>query len=147
VPSELTYLWEQVGGKPVALSDKTAAMPDFTPSQGGEYEFRLTVSDGLDTSLAVTTTVTISDGNPPTASALNTTAIGGTPRSMRLRASDAEATAFTFKIVSPPQFGTISSLNEQTGTLIYRLHDLQRHRLVHVHRVRRDEQVPPHRPP
>lgn len=119
LPSDLAHHWEQTGGKPVTLSDATAPMPVFTPTQGGDYEFQLTVSDGLDTSLPATTTVTIIDANPPTASALTTSAVGGTPRSMRLRASDAEATEFTFKIVTPPQFGAISSMNEQNGTLIY----------------------------
>jgi len=42
-----TYLWEQIGGNPVALSDPAAVSPTFTaPSPGPEaLTFRLTVTD------------------------------------------------------------------------------------------------------
>ena len=119
LPGTLTYTWEQKSGKEVTLSDPHAPSPTFTPTQGGEYKFELTVHDGLDISLPKTTIVSITDDNPPTASALSTSATGGIPRSLRLRASDLEATEFTYAIVSPPQFGTISGLNPQTGALIY----------------------------
>jgi len=45
----ITYLWEQVAGAAVTLSDNTAAMPTFTaptvPLIGGVLRFQLTVTD------------------------------------------------------------------------------------------------------
>jgi len=42
----LIYLWTQVGGPPVTLSDSTVAKPTFTPTLLGSYTFDLLVDDG-----------------------------------------------------------------------------------------------------
>ena len=42
----LTFLWTQVAGPPVTLSDPTAVRPTFTPPVVGTYTFRLVVTVG-----------------------------------------------------------------------------------------------------
>ena len=69
----LTYLWEQIAGPPVTLSDPTAAVTGFTaPSVtagGSTLTFRLTVSDGAHTN-ADTVDITVTNVNqPPVANA------------------------------------------------------------------------------
>jgi len=54
----LTYTWDQVYGDPVALSGANTASASFRPAdQGGEFRFRVTVSDGTlrDSALVVIT--------------------------------------------------------------------------------------------
>ena len=42
----LTYLWSQVAGTAVTLSDVTVVAPAFTPTESGAYTFSLVVNDG-----------------------------------------------------------------------------------------------------
>lgn len=44
--SPTTYMWEQVSGVPVVLSDEEAVKPTFVAEEYGEYRFELVVSDG-----------------------------------------------------------------------------------------------------
>ncbi len=118
-PQALQYTWEQKTGKPVTLSDDGAAQPTFVPSQGGSYKFDLTVSDGLDSSVVSSVTVSINDLNPPTARPQSVSAVGGNPRTIRLTAADIEATSFVFKIIAAPSHGVMTSFNENTGVGIY----------------------------
>jgi hypothetical protein len=48
----LTYLWSQVSGENVTLSDNTVVNPTFTPTEFGNYVFSLIVNDGTKESLA-----------------------------------------------------------------------------------------------
>jgi hypothetical protein len=63
----LTYLWEQVAGPTVTLSDATSAQPSFTapsvPVGGATLTFRLVVSDGVHDSQPETVDVTITNVN------------------------------------------------------------------------------------
>jgi large repetitive protein len=62
---ELTFLWEQISGEPVALDDASGDHPKFRcgiPRQS--YAFRLTVHDGLDTGQPDTVTVTTRNNAP-----------------------------------------------------------------------------------
>jgi hypothetical protein len=55
----LTYRWRRVSGPPAILRDDDNVRTVFTPSEAGEYVFRLTVSDGsLSSSDTVILTVT-----------------------------------------------------------------------------------------
>ena len=45
----LTYLWAQIAGASVTLSDSTAIKPTFTPTVLGTYTFELVVNDGSTT--------------------------------------------------------------------------------------------------
>ena len=60
----LSYLWEQTGGTPVALSSTSARKPTFTaPASSASLTFKLTVSDGkLSSSDSVLVTVLKSAG-------------------------------------------------------------------------------------
>jgi len=60
----LSYRWQQVLGEAVDLSDSTSAIPSFTPSSVGAYQFRLVVNDGLLASISDTTVVTVEAGGP-----------------------------------------------------------------------------------
>ncbi|MHC4744228.1 MAG: PKD domain-containing protein, partial [Planctomycetota bacterium] len=44
--SPRTYMWEQVSGVPVVLSDEEAVSPTFVAEEYGEYRFELVVGDG-----------------------------------------------------------------------------------------------------
>jgi len=43
---ELTFMWEQVSGPAVSLTNKAAAIASFTANELGDYIFNVTVSDG-----------------------------------------------------------------------------------------------------
>lgn len=59
-PKPLTYVWTQVSGPTVTLNGANTAQASFTPSQPGEYAFKLTVSDGT-ANTSATVTVTAQD--------------------------------------------------------------------------------------
>ncbi len=70
----LTYIWVQTDGPAVSLSDHSAARPTFTApatsSASVTLSFSLSVNDGIDTSTANVTTVTVVNVNQmPTAQA------------------------------------------------------------------------------
>lgn len=73
----LTYLWEQILGNAVTLSDTTAIMPTFTaPATDQVLQFKLTVDDGQDTSFD-TVNVTVSSVPLPAAAWLFGTGLVG----------------------------------------------------------------------
>lgn len=55
--NQLTYLWTQIGGMSVQLSNPTASVTTFMPSTADTYTFKLDVTDGKLTSSATTTVV------------------------------------------------------------------------------------------
>jgi len=58
----LTYLWTQVGGVSVTLSDTSSVVPTFTPTVTGAYLFKVTVSNSNGSSNDITT-INVADGN------------------------------------------------------------------------------------
>ena len=66
----LTYVWSQVAGTPVALSDDTSAKPTFQAAQPGACAFQLVVHDGIQPSapdrVEITATGVALVGAPPT---------------------------------------------------------------------------------
>jgi hypothetical protein len=67
---QLYYLWTQMTGPPVTLSDPTSATPTFTAPQvtgTTSVAFQLVVSDGQLTSAPAPATVTVLDSNRPVA--------------------------------------------------------------------------------
>ncbi len=58
---DLTYVWTQVSGPGVALTNERTSRPVFRPPAAGDYRFRLRVFDGADSSNAVTVIVRVSD--------------------------------------------------------------------------------------
>ena len=65
----LTYAWTVPSGSGITLSSPTAAKPTFdapqVSSDGGEYEFTLTVNDGVQDSAAANVTITVMDDTAP----------------------------------------------------------------------------------
>ncbi len=118
-PGTLTYQWTQISGVHVTLSSSTAQSPTFTPTQGGVYKFELVVNDGLDSSAVASVTVNVNDTTPPIATPQSVNAVGGETKSIRLAATDTESTTFIFKISSQPMMGSIISINESTGVVLY----------------------------
>ncbi|MCC7262886.1 MAG: SUMF1/EgtB/PvdO family nonheme iron enzyme [Candidatus Latescibacteria bacterium] len=61
----LTYQWRVISAPgAVVLADSTAAQTTFTPTQDGEYRFRLSVSDGTDSTSDETAVVVHLSGLP-----------------------------------------------------------------------------------
>lgn len=63
-PSPLSFQWLQTAGSPVSLSDAGMATASFVASQAGQYQFRLTVSDGT-ASASDDVVVTVNAPEPP----------------------------------------------------------------------------------
>lgn len=61
----LTYLWRQIKGPkaPITAPDKSANRRRFTPTEPGDYQFSLTVSDGENTSRPAVWTVRVNKRN------------------------------------------------------------------------------------
>ncbi len=64
-PSPLTYVWTQLQGPIITLKRSDKAKPIFKPIVAGTYTFSLVVSDGKDTSVPDTVTVTIPFADQP----------------------------------------------------------------------------------
>ncbi|MDI6792995.1 MAG: FG-GAP-like repeat-containing protein [bacterium] len=65
----LIYLWAQIEGPPVQLSDIQSIWPTITLNMSGRYIFRLIVNDGHADSKPDTVAVTVIENKPPIASA------------------------------------------------------------------------------
>ena len=65
----LTYAWTAPSGSGITLSNPTTAKPTFDApavgSDGAEYEFTLTVNDGVQASAAASVTITVKDDTAP----------------------------------------------------------------------------------
>ena len=58
---DLTYVWIQVGGPGVSLTNERTGRPVFRPPAAGDYRFRLRVFDGADSSEVALVVIRISD--------------------------------------------------------------------------------------
>jgi pimeloyl-ACP methyl ester carboxylesterase len=66
----LSYDWQQIDGRPVALSGRTTVSPSFTPTETGLYTFSLIVRDAQSESTPATVRVRVVERNlAPVASA------------------------------------------------------------------------------
>ncbi len=75
----LTFLWEQLSGDPVSLSDPTAMMPSFTaPIPKQTLTFRVTVTDDSSDFDTAITTVTIKNHQPTADAGPDQSVVGGT---------------------------------------------------------------------
>ena len=63
-PAALSYQWLQTAGSPVELIGANSAIANFTPSQAGQYAFRLSVSDGA-VSASDDMSVSVTSPEPP----------------------------------------------------------------------------------
>ncbi len=61
---ERLYLWDQLQGPAVTLSDPLSIQPTFTPLEMGDYRFELTIYDGENVSRPDDVTITVVPGPP-----------------------------------------------------------------------------------
>jgi hypothetical protein len=121
----LTYLWQQLSGPMVTLSDPTQAKPTFLAPLAGPagmtLSFKLTVSDGQ-ASADTTTTVQVTNVNhPPVANAgTDQTRNAGTTVQLDGTAStdpDSDLLTFTWSQTSGPTV-TLSDVHSATPTFV-----------------------------
>ncbi|MBA3978516.1 MAG: HYR domain-containing protein [Nitrosopumilus sp.] len=121
----LTYQWVQLSGSPVNIIDSNQPKASFDAPllQGTNNQtmtFRLTVTDRNELSSDKTVQVTINKMNgSPVAESQTITTASNTPTDITLKATDPDGNALTYAIVSDPESGEISGLDEDTGKLVY----------------------------
>ena len=96
----------------------------YTPNEGftGQDTFTYKVNDGTVDSepIQVTITVEAPPNKPPTAQAGNATIIQGTPKDIKLNATDPDTDdQLQFSIVNGPQNGQLGEINQESGAVSY----------------------------
>lgn len=96
----LSYSWVQTAGPSVSISGANTLTPSFTPAVNNgpaiPYSFRLSVSDGIQTTLA-NVTVQVANNAPPTVNAgPDQNVSGGASVSLEGTATDPESDPMTF---------------------------------------------------
>ena len=124
----LEYEWSQIAGTTVDLSNiyKSKASFDAPILEGTSNQvifFKLQVTDKNDLSSEKTIKVVIRNlvpvHVPPVADDQRVSANTADPTEITLTATDPGGNPLTYSIVSQPQSGTITDLNEDTGSLVY----------------------------
>ena len=119
----LTYalVSEPQSGTITDLNEETGSLV-YTSDAGftGKDSFTFNANDGTVDSNTATVTITVNQVNqPPVAEKQSVTANTADPTEITLKATDPQGNALTYAIVSEPQSGTITDLNEETGSLVY----------------------------
>ena len=124
----LEYEWSQIAGTTVDLSNiyKSKASFDTPILEGTSNQvvfFKVQVTDKNDLSSEKTIKVIIRNlvpvNVPPVADDQRVSANTADPTEITLTATDPGGNPLTYSIVSQPQSGTITDLNEDTGSLVY----------------------------
>ena len=124
----LEYEWSQIAGIKVNLFDnfKSKASFDAPILEGTSNQvilFKVKVTDKNNLSSEKTIKVIIRNlappNNPPVADDQRVSANTADPTEITLTATDPGGNPLTYAIVSQPQSGTITDLNEDTGSLVY----------------------------
>ena len=119
----LTYalVSEPQSGTITDLNEETGSLV-YTSDAGftGKDSFTFNANDGTVDSNTATVTITVNQVNqPPVAEKQSVTANAADPTEITLKATDPQGNALTYALVSEPQSGTITDLNEETGSLVY----------------------------
>ncbi|TVP41720.1 Ig-like domain-containing protein [Candidatus Nitrosocosmicus arcticus] len=119
----LTYalVSEPQSGTITDLNEETGSLV-YTSDAGftGKDSFTFNANDGTVDSNTATVTITVNQVNqPPVAEKQSVTANTADPTEITLKATDPQGNALTYALVSEPQSGTITDLNEETGSLVY----------------------------
>lgn len=108
----ITYLWEQVAGPSVALSNPTGAQATFTAAAGQNYGFRLTVTDTRNAKGVARTTVTTTAGT--TSNAVHIVQFVASPSN--LAAGQATTLAWTVENADTVTISGIGTVDPRAGT-------------------------------
>ena len=125
--SALTYaiVSQPKSGTITGLNEDTGSLV-YTSNDGftGKDSFTFKANDGTVDSNTATVTITVNAvTNPPVADDQKVTANTADPTEITLTATDPGGSALTYAIVSQPKSGTITGLNEDTGSLVYTSND------------------------
>ncbi len=124
----LEYEWSQIAGMKVDLFDIYKAKASFNAPilEGTSNQvmfFKVKITDKNDLFSEKTIKVIIHNFppviDPPVADDQSVTANTADPTEITLTAKDPDGNALTYAIVSQPKSGTITDLNEDTGSLVY----------------------------
>ncbi|MDQ3084459.1 MAG: Ig-like domain-containing protein [Thermoproteota archaeon] len=124
----LEYQWSQIAGTGVDLFDIYKSKASFNAPllEGTSNQvmfFKVKITDKNDLFSEKTIKVIIQNlpplNQPPVAEKQSVTANAADPTEITLKATDPQGNALTYAIVSEPQSGTITDLNEETGSLVY----------------------------
>ncbi|HKX97818.1 MAG TPA: Ig-like domain-containing protein [Candidatus Nitrosocosmicus sp.] len=124
----LNYEWSQIAGMKVDLFDIYKAKASFNAPilEGSSNQvmlFKVKITDENDLFSEKTIKVIVQNllpiNNPPVADDQSVTANTADPTEVTLTATDPGGNALTYAIVSQPKSGTITDLNEDTGSLVY----------------------------
>ncbi len=126
--NSLTYEWSQIAGLRVDLFDIFKSKASFnapllegTSNQVIVFKVKVTDKNGLSSEKSIKVTIQnlLPFNQPPVAEKQSVTANTADPTEITLKATDPQGNALTYAIVSEPQSGTITDLNEETGSLVY----------------------------
>ncbi len=124
----LEYEWSQIAGMKVDLLDIYKSKASFNaPILGGTSNqvmfFKVKITDKNDLFSEKTIKVIVQNlqpvNDPPVADDQQVTANTADPTEITLTATDPGGNALTYAIVSQPKSGTITDLDEDTGSLVY----------------------------
>jgi len=113
----VSYLWEQISGATVTINNINSAVTSVTGLQGGDYVFRLTVTDN--DGLTDTDFIAISVNQPPIADAnidQNITTLTTTLDGSNSTDSDGSIVSYTWTLISGSG-ATITTPNNATTTV------------------------------
>ena len=121
--SALTYaiVSQPKSGTITDLDEDTGSLV-YTSNAGftGKDSFTFKANDGTVDSNTATVAITVNQvTNPPVADDQKVTANTADPTEITLTATDPGGSALTYAIVSQPKSGTITDLDEDTGSLVY----------------------------
>ena len=134
-PTEITLTATDPGGNALTYAivsqPKSGTITDLDEDTGslvytsnagftGKDSFTFKANDGTVDSNTATVAITVNQvTNPPVADDQKVTANTADPTEITLTATDPGGNALTYAIVSQPKSGTITDLDEDTGSLVY----------------------------
>ena len=134
-PTEITLTATDPGGNALTYAivsqPKSGTITDLNEDTGslvytsdagftGKDSFTFKANDGTVDSNTATVAITVNQVNdPPVSDDQSVTANTADPTEITLTATDPGGNALTYAIVSQPKSGTITDLNEDTGSLVY----------------------------
>ena len=128
--NEISFSWKQIGGNPtVEIKNSGSPLTTFDAPIVSQFidgeksitlTFQLTIVGAGDLESTSITTVKVSASNtPPVAESQSVTTKEDTSVSITLDATDKDGDGLTYSLRSSPSHGSLSSFNEDTGSVVY----------------------------